>query len=58
MDYSHIQLTDEEIQAAITEGKKRKWFHERNVEHWIKEEQAAIARHEEDKRIAREKRKQ
>lgn len=32
--WDDIVLTDEEKEAAIVEGKKRKWFHERNKEYW------------------------
>jgi hypothetical protein len=33
-DYESIELTEEEIKAAIYEGKKRKYFHERNKDYW------------------------
>lgn len=36
--WDDIVLTEEEKEAAIVEGKKRKWFHERNKEYWQKQE--------------------
>jgi hypothetical protein len=36
--WSNIILTDSEIQAAIEEFKKVKWFHERTKEYWEREE--------------------
>lgn len=32
--YEAIELTEEEIKAAILEGKKRKFFKERSKEYW------------------------
>lgn len=55
--WDNIELTDEELQAAVTEGKKKKHFHEKHIDFWIAEEKKAIERHEEEKRIARDKRK-
>lgn len=55
--WDNIELTEEEKAEALTEGRKRKYFHDKNKPYWIAEEQAAIARHEEAKRIARDKRK-
>ena len=34
--YDKIELTDEELKAAILEGKKKKYFHDKNKEHWQK----------------------
>lgn len=36
--YESIQLTEEEIQAAILEGKKRKYFHEKHGKDWEEKE--------------------
>jgi hypothetical protein len=36
LDFEKIELTDEETKAAILEGKKKKFFHERNKDHWPK----------------------
>lgn len=55
--WDNIELTDQEKEEALIEGRKRKYFREKNKPYWIAEEQAAIARHEEAKRIARDKRK-
>lgn len=32
--YNSIELTPEELQSAILEGKKKKYFHEKNKGHW------------------------
>lgn len=34
MDYNSIELTPEELAAAILEGKKKKYFHERSKDYW------------------------
>lgn len=34
MDYNSIELTPEEIEAAILEGKKKKFFRLRNADYW------------------------
>ena len=57
MIYDNIQLTQEELEAAILEGRKKKWFKEANQAYWQREEEKAIARKEEANRIEREKRK-
>lgn len=36
--YGHIELTPEEYTAAILEGKKKKYFHEKHKDHWAEEE--------------------
>jgi len=36
--WDDIVLTEEEKEAAIVEGKKRKFFHDRNQEYWQKQE--------------------
>jgi len=32
--YESIELTEEEIKAAIYEAKKKKYFHEKHKEYW------------------------
>lgn len=32
--YEHIVLTEKEKEDAILEGKKKKYFHERNKDYW------------------------
>ena len=32
--YEYVELTPEEIEAAILEGKKRKYFHEKSKDYW------------------------
>ena len=34
VEYDKIELTPEEIQEAILERKKKKYFHERNKKYW------------------------
>ena len=34
--WDDIVLTEQEKEAAILEGKKKKWFHERNKAYWGK----------------------
>jgi hypothetical protein len=34
----NIQLTEQEEKAAIYEGKKKKYFHERNKDKWPEDE--------------------
>ena len=36
--YDSIELTEEEIAAAILEGKKRKYFHTKHAEYWAAQE--------------------
>lgn len=36
--YDKIELTEEEIKAAILEGKKRKYFKEQHKDYWIEAE--------------------
>ena len=36
--YDAIELTEEELKAAILEGKKKKYFHEKNKDYWEKQE--------------------
>ena len=55
-DYSQIPLTDEELSEAILDGKRKKFFHERNKEHWIQEELDALEREKQAKEEARRKR--
>ena len=54
--YEHIQLTLEETIKAIEEGRRKKYFHEKNKDYWEQQEKQAIERAEEDKRIAKLKR--
>ena len=55
--YSNIILNDEETEAAIFEGKKRKYFLEKNKDYWIEQEKKGIENHEEEKRLNRIKSK-
>jgi hypothetical protein len=36
--YQSIELTPEEVEEAIFEGKKKKHFHEKNKEYWQEQE--------------------
>jgi hypothetical protein len=36
--YEKVELTEEEIKAAILEGKKKKYFHEKNKGYWEAQE--------------------
>lgn len=36
--YGDIELTDEELKAAVMEGKKKKYFHERSKQYWENQE--------------------
>jgi hypothetical protein len=36
--YKDIELTPEEIEAALYEGKKKKYFHEKSKEYWQERE--------------------
>lgn len=36
--YESIILTEEEVREAIIEGKKKKYFREKNREYWIEKE--------------------
>jgi hypothetical protein len=56
MIYDSIELTSEELQEAISEGKKKKWFKYRSKEYWEREEAKALEAEAEAKRIAKEKR--
>jgi hypothetical protein len=42
--WDNIVLTDEEREAAIIEGKKRKYFHEKNKEYWEAQEKPKYVR--------------
>lgn len=33
-DYDNIKLTEEEEKAALFEGKRKKWFKEKNKDKW------------------------
>lgn len=57
MIYDSIELTPEELQEAIAEGKKKKWFKLSHETYWIQEERKALEREAEAKRIAKEKRR-
>jgi hypothetical protein len=37
--YGHIQLTDDELKAAVLEAKIKKYFHQKNKEYWQQLEQ-------------------
>lgn len=53
--YDEIELTPEEIENALLEGRKRKFFHLRNREYWQEQYRLADELHEEDNRRQREK---
>lgn len=36
--WDDIVLTEQEKEAAILEGKKRKYFHEKNKDYWVYQE--------------------
>ena len=36
MNYDSVELNEEEMNAAILEGKKKKYFHEKNKAYWEK----------------------
>ena len=55
--WDNIELTDEEREQALIEAKKRRYFHEKNIDFWLAESMKAIEREEEDKRQRRLKRK-
>ena len=38
--FDKIELTEDELKAAILEGKKKKYFHERNKEYWEAQEKS------------------
>jgi hypothetical protein len=58
MIYDSIELTSEELQEAISEGKKKKWFKQAHSQYWIELERKELEAHAEAKRIAKEKRRQ
>jgi len=33
-DFEKVELTTEELESAILEGKKKKWFSQRNSHYW------------------------
>ena len=41
-DFESVELTEEEIKAALLEGKKKKWFHEKNKEYWDNQERPKV----------------
>jgi hypothetical protein len=56
MIYDSIELTSEELQDAIAEGKKKKWFKLSHETYWIQQERKALEAEAEAKRILEEKR--
>lgn len=40
--YESIELTDEELKAAILEGKKKKYFKEQHKDYWIEAEKKKV----------------
>jgi hypothetical protein len=57
MIYDSIELTSEELQEAISEGKKKKWFKLSHSQYWLDQERKALEAEAEAKRIAKEKRR-
>lgn len=41
MPVYEIELTTEEIETALLEARKKKWFHLQHAEHWENEEKVA-----------------
>lgn len=41
-EYDHIKLCPEEIEAAILEGKKKKYFHDKHKDFWIEIENKKV----------------
>lgn len=54
MDYNSIELTPEEIEAAIMEGKKKKFFRIRNADYWKEQFAKADQAHEDEKKAKRD----
>jgi hypothetical protein len=46
IDYDSIELTQEELIEAIREGKKKKYFYEKNKHHWPDEENIELKKPE------------
>lgn len=42
--YDNIELTTEEIEAALLEGRKKKYFHEKNKDYWVTQEKTKQGR--------------
>jgi hypothetical protein len=40
--YDHIELTPEEVEAALLEARKRKYFHEKNKSYWEEQEKKKV----------------
>ena len=51
--YDNITLTEEELKEAIVEGKKRKYFKEKNKEYWQSQEKENKPNHEKQISIPR-----
>jgi hypothetical protein len=41
-EIENIVLTEEELKAAILEGKRKKWNHERTKEYWEEQESKPV----------------
>lgn len=53
--YDSIELTETEIQEALLERKKKKYFHLKSKDYWIREEAKGVEKKEEENRLKREK---
>jgi hypothetical protein len=49
--YDSIELTPEELQAAILEEKKRKYFKEKNKDYWQSQERPVKRRIKDEKEL-------
>lgn len=51
--YDSVILDEAETQAALHEGRVKKYFHLKSRDYWLAQEQKAIDNHEEEKRLNR-----
>lgn len=56
--YDEIELTPEEVEAALLEARKRKYFHVKHLDYWKEQEKLAEEKHLEENRIKNERAKQ
>lgn len=54
MYYDSIELTPEEIEQALIEARKKKFFHLRNADYWKDQIQNGIDANEEEKKSKRD----
>lgn len=53
--YNDVELSLQETVDAIREGQKKKYFHLKSKDYWIREGQKGVEKKEEEKRLKREK---